>query len=243
MKRTTNVQMWPYIGPTVMNELGKTTVVCESLMLEERHEAYVFVLNSMFEMDPTVDRSRAMQFQCVHELVIHMKFIPDYFGKRWVKRKTLTKSKRKGNYINPRCYKAISDGMVSCYMNEKGYTEPTSDMNKVRGVMVEEVVDGSVVLQEDHAVMTDNGIHVNANVLHQEVIFNNDMESDTLSHVDFMAISSKLFNACQRNKEYKCLVGGMMLQMLETVNEGHLTGIDHQDPSLTTTHFSELISS
>ena len=57
MKRTTNVQMWPYIGPTVMNELGKTTVVCESLMLEERHEAYVFVLNSMFEMAPMVDRS------------------------------------------------------------------------------------------------------------------------------------------------------------------------------------------
>ena len=57
MKRTKNVHMWPYIGPTVMNKREKTTVHCESLMLEERHEAYFFVLNSIFEMDPMVDRT------------------------------------------------------------------------------------------------------------------------------------------------------------------------------------------
>ena len=87
---------------------------------------------------------RSMQFQCVHELIIHVRFIPEYFGKRWVKRKTLTKSKSKGHYVNPRCYEALSDDMVSCYMNEKGSTEPRSDMNKVyevHEVMVDEAGD------------------------------------------------------------------------------------------------------
>ena len=35
MKRKTNVHLWPYIGPVVMNELKKTCVICESFMLEE----------------------------------------------------------------------------------------------------------------------------------------------------------------------------------------------------------------
>ena len=39
-----------------MNELKKPSVVCESFLLEERNEAYIFVLNSLFEMSPTINR-------------------------------------------------------------------------------------------------------------------------------------------------------------------------------------------
>ena len=39
MKRTTNLHMWPYIGPSIINDLGQTAVVCEALMMEERHES------------------------------------------------------------------------------------------------------------------------------------------------------------------------------------------------------------
>ena len=56
MKRRTNVHMWPYIGPTVMNDLKKSVVCCESFVLEERHDAYAFVLSSMFDMAPQFPR-------------------------------------------------------------------------------------------------------------------------------------------------------------------------------------------
>ena len=52
MKRKTNIHLWPYIGPAVMNELEKSCVVCKSFMLEERFSAYYFVLKSTFEMTP-----------------------------------------------------------------------------------------------------------------------------------------------------------------------------------------------
>ena len=39
-----------------MNELKKPSVVCESFLLEERNEAYIFVLNSLFEISPTINR-------------------------------------------------------------------------------------------------------------------------------------------------------------------------------------------
>ena len=33
MKRLTNVHLWPYIGPVVINKLKKICVICESIML------------------------------------------------------------------------------------------------------------------------------------------------------------------------------------------------------------------
>ena len=52
MKRKTNVHLWPYIGPVVMNELKRICVVCKSFMLEGRLSAYYFVLESIFLMAP-----------------------------------------------------------------------------------------------------------------------------------------------------------------------------------------------
>ena len=40
-----------------MNELQKTVVVCEAFILEERIDAYVFILNSLFKMTPTFDKN------------------------------------------------------------------------------------------------------------------------------------------------------------------------------------------
>ena len=54
MKHTTNVHMWPYIGPGKLNDMGQTAVVCEALMMEERHDSCIFILKSMFLMAPKV---------------------------------------------------------------------------------------------------------------------------------------------------------------------------------------------
>ena len=56
MKRTTNVHMWPYIGFAVMDDMKRTGVVCESFMLEERHESYIFIMQSIFMMAPRVSK-------------------------------------------------------------------------------------------------------------------------------------------------------------------------------------------
>ena len=40
MKRKTNVHLWPYIEPVVMNKFKNTWVICESLMFEERNTAF-----------------------------------------------------------------------------------------------------------------------------------------------------------------------------------------------------------
>ena len=47
MKRTTNVHMWPYIGFSVMNDMKRIGVVCESSRLEERKKAYIFIMPSI----------------------------------------------------------------------------------------------------------------------------------------------------------------------------------------------------
>ena len=56
MKRTTNVHMWPYIAIAVMDDMKRTSVVCESFMVEKRHESYVFILQSIFMMAPRVSK-------------------------------------------------------------------------------------------------------------------------------------------------------------------------------------------
>ena len=55
MKRNTNVYEWPYIGPTVLNDLNHIAVVCEAFCIAERLEAYQFVLKSMLQMAPNFD--------------------------------------------------------------------------------------------------------------------------------------------------------------------------------------------
>ena len=55
LKRTTNVFEWPYIGPTIVNDLNKISVVCEAFCVSERKLAYTFVLKSMLQMAPTFD--------------------------------------------------------------------------------------------------------------------------------------------------------------------------------------------
>ena len=52
MKRKTNIHLWPYIGPVVMNDLKKKCVIYKSIMLEERNTKYYFVLKSIFLMAP-----------------------------------------------------------------------------------------------------------------------------------------------------------------------------------------------
>jgi hypothetical protein len=43
---------WPYIGPTVVDNENIVSVICESLILQEAHEAYDCVLESLYEMEP-----------------------------------------------------------------------------------------------------------------------------------------------------------------------------------------------
>jgi hypothetical protein len=43
---------WPYIGPTVVDNENTVSVICESLMLQEAHEAYCCALESLYKMEP-----------------------------------------------------------------------------------------------------------------------------------------------------------------------------------------------
>lgn len=51
MKRQLNDLYWPYVGPVAMHQEGRIVTVCESLVIEESLGMYVFVLNSLFEME------------------------------------------------------------------------------------------------------------------------------------------------------------------------------------------------
>lgn len=57
MKRTTNVHAWPYIGPTIVNDINHISVVCESFCVSERIDAYKFILKSLFQMAPQFDKT------------------------------------------------------------------------------------------------------------------------------------------------------------------------------------------
>ena len=52
MKRKTNVRLWPYIEPVMMNELKKACFICESFMLEERNTVYYIVEKSILLVAP-----------------------------------------------------------------------------------------------------------------------------------------------------------------------------------------------
>ena len=57
MKRKTNVHLWPYVSIVIVNDLGECQPVCESIMMAEVSEAYIFLLQSAFKMCPKVPPS------------------------------------------------------------------------------------------------------------------------------------------------------------------------------------------
>lgn len=58
MKRQLNSLHWPYIAPVIFDHELRVGVVAESLVIEESHPAYGFVLQSIFEMEPNRDKSQ-----------------------------------------------------------------------------------------------------------------------------------------------------------------------------------------
>jgi len=44
--------MWPYIAPTIINDLKKLCVICEAIVAGETNDAYIFILRSLFKMAP-----------------------------------------------------------------------------------------------------------------------------------------------------------------------------------------------
>ena len=47
-----NTKFFCHIAPVVLNEVGKSNVVCEGFVISETHDAYCFILNSLFKMCP-----------------------------------------------------------------------------------------------------------------------------------------------------------------------------------------------
>ena len=45
-----NAKGFCYITPVIKNEVGKINVVCEGFVISETHDAYTFVLDSLFKM-------------------------------------------------------------------------------------------------------------------------------------------------------------------------------------------------
>jgi hypothetical protein len=58
MKRQLNSLHWPYIAPVIFDHELRVCVVAESLIIEESHAAYEFVLQSIFDMEPNRDKSQ-----------------------------------------------------------------------------------------------------------------------------------------------------------------------------------------
>lgn len=52
MKRSTNIHLWPYIAPVVLNEFNNVMVICESFVAGEQKDAYVAILQGLIEMAP-----------------------------------------------------------------------------------------------------------------------------------------------------------------------------------------------
>ena len=45
MKRGINKLLWPYLAVTLLNDLNKVCVACESIMMAERDQAYIAVMD------------------------------------------------------------------------------------------------------------------------------------------------------------------------------------------------------
>ena len=52
-----NANFFCYIAPVVLNEGGKSNVVCEGFVISETHDAYCFLLNSIFKVRPRRKKS------------------------------------------------------------------------------------------------------------------------------------------------------------------------------------------
>jgi hypothetical protein len=50
MKRKSNSQEWPYVGPVVLNGNKKIEVAAEGILVTESLDAYDFVVTAMLEM-------------------------------------------------------------------------------------------------------------------------------------------------------------------------------------------------
>ncbi len=50
-KKQINSLSWPYIGPCGVDNENRVCLFCESIVLEESHDAYHFVLDSMFSFE------------------------------------------------------------------------------------------------------------------------------------------------------------------------------------------------
>ena len=47
-----NAKEFCYIAPVIKNEVGKINCVCEGFIISETHDAYTFILDSLFKMCP-----------------------------------------------------------------------------------------------------------------------------------------------------------------------------------------------
>ena len=57
MKREYNKLKWPYIGPVVLDGNYRVASIAECVCIEESFDAYAFIMNSVFEMEPRRHRS------------------------------------------------------------------------------------------------------------------------------------------------------------------------------------------
>ena len=60
MKHELNTLHWPYIAPTLKRDDLTICVGCEAIILAEAHDAYTWVVNSMFEMAPAAKKENVL---------------------------------------------------------------------------------------------------------------------------------------------------------------------------------------
>ena len=53
-----NAKEFCYISPIITNEVGKINVVCEGFVISEIHDAYTFVLDSLFKICPLRNKNQ-----------------------------------------------------------------------------------------------------------------------------------------------------------------------------------------
>ena len=83
MKKKTNVSLFPYMSITVLDEMNKVQVCCEALVMQERKEAYTFMIRLALSMAPKVDPDR----------------IKNVFGDKFITRSLLNESRLEGSRI------------------------------------------------------------------------------------------------------------------------------------------------
>ena len=50
MKKKTNMHLWPYMAVVIVNDLGESQPVCESIMMSEGNQSYKFLIRSALKM-------------------------------------------------------------------------------------------------------------------------------------------------------------------------------------------------